>query len=100
MNDTSLQSSIDSRQMVKNLCCSNGHILQQLLVIKKIFRIIYYKQWIDGGEWKNHFDCYYELSSIEKKVIKDALLQSSLMLLLRNWQEVVTIFLDCLQHSP
>ena len=29
-----------------------------------------------------------------------ALLQSSSTLLLRNWQEVVMIFLDCIQRSP
>ena len=32
--------------------------------------------------------------------MKVALLQSSLTLLLHNWQEVVMIFLDYLQHSP
>ena len=47
---------------------------------------------IDGEEWKNYFDGYYELFSIERKEIKDSLLQSSSMLLLRNRQEVVMFF--------
>ena len=43
MNDSSLQSSIDSRQMIKNLCCSwKKHKWSHLLVIKKAFRYISY----------------------------------------------------------
>ena len=53
-----------SKIYVVHVKFTNGHIFQHLLVIKKKHFI---KQRIDGEKWKNNFDGYYELFSIEKK---------------------------------
>lgn len=107
-NDSSgaaLLGSIDSNQMVKNLCASqrihpSSFFCTFTCAQSKHFGTKILKQWIDAEEWKSRFPCYFELSALDQREINLGMQQAAAGLLLRNWQETCKIFLDYLRNSP
>ena len=102
--DSALLDSIDSKQMVKNLCSSQQyHSWDWFLTFtcnqKKHFGTAPIKNWLDDKEWTKHYPDYEYLNLTEKKEIDDALLQASAGLLLRVWEEVSQLFIDYLLKS-
>ena len=103
-NDSPLFQSVDSTQMVKNLCSSQKYHKMDLFLTftcnqKEHFGIKHIREWIDSQEWQNHFIGFKSLFEHEKIEIKNALEQSSSGLFLRNWMEVRELFLDYLLQS-
>ena len=103
--DSALLESIDSKQMVKNLCSSQKyHKMDFFLTFtcnqKKHFGMSPLKEWVDSKEWIKHYPDYHDLNVFEREEIEKAVLQASGGLLLRNWQEVCKLFLDYLRKSP
>jgi hypothetical protein len=107
-NDSSgggLLGSIDSSQMVKNLCASEKYHPKDFFITITCNQLQhwgtkYLKQWIDGDEWSHNIPNYQSMTEDEKKEIKIAVAQASSTLLLRNWQEVCKLFVDFLRYSP
>ena len=59
-NDSPLFQSVDSTQMVKNLCSSQKYHKMDLFLTftcnqKEHFGIKHIREWIDSQEWQNHF---------------------------------------------
>ena len=103
-NDSSLLESIDSNQMVRNLTAAQKYYMMDYFVTftcnqKKHFGTKPIKTWIDGDEWKQYYPGYFDLTSRERKEIKDQLLQASAGLLLRAWNETCRYFLEFLRTS-
>ena len=107
-NDSSgaaLLGSIDSNQMVKNLCASqklhpSSFFCTFTCAQARHFGTKNIKLWIDGFEWKSHFQGYEDLSDSDKREVDLGIQQAAAVLLLRNWQETCKIFLDYLKDSP
>lgn len=103
--DSGLLESIDSKQMVKNLCASQKyHSMDYFLTFtcnqKKHFGTSPIKNWVDSEAWIPFFPDYDQIPTSDRKEIKEAVLQASGVLLLRNWQEVCKLFIDYLRKSP
>lgn len=58
------------------------------------------KQWLDSGEWEQKFPKFETLDTFEKEEIKLAMMQSGQTLILRNWHETRSLFLNYLLKSP
>jgi predicted GIY-YIG superfamily endonuclease len=104
-NDSGLLESFDSNEVVKNLCASQSyHFMDMFLTFtcnqKKHFGVKCVKQWIDSTEWQAFYPGFDSLPSFEQQEVRDAIIQASAGLLLRNWQEVSTLFVDYLRKSP
>jgi len=66
---------------------------------KKHFGVKKIRNWIDSGDWKQHFPCYVEYTIDGQKEINTAIEQSAASLLLRNWMETKILFIKYLLHS-
>ncbi len=107
-NDSSgaaLLGSIDSNEMVRNLCASQrSHPFSFFCTFTcaqaRHFGTKNVKLWIDGIQWREHFPGYDNLTDCDKKEIGLGIQQAAACLLLRNWQETCKIFLDYLKESP
>lgn len=102
--DSCLTNSVDNKQMVRNLCMSQkyfrwDHFCTYTCNMKSHFGTAPIKNWIDSGEWKNHYPSFELLDSEEKKEIYKAILHSSAALLLRIWEEVFLLFINYLRKS-
>ena len=96
--------SIDSKQMVKNLCISQryhpwDHFLTFTCNQKTHFGVSPLRNWIDSGRWKNFYNNFYILDDDEQLEITASLFQSSAVLMLRAWEEVFSLFLNYLRKS-
>eukprot|EP00957_Ditylum_brightwellii_P207874 15354894-Ditylum_brightwellii.AAC.1 len=90
--DSPLLESIDSKQMVKDLCPSQKyHEMDYFLTFtcnqKDHFGTKPLQEWLDKEGWKEHFSGYYFLNNYEQKEIKEAANQASSTLYLCIWQE-------------
>lgn len=103
-NDSSLLPSTDSKQIVRNLCTSQKYhnwsfFLTFTCNMKTHFGTAPIKEWIDSGEWKQHFPGFYELEKDEQNEIEDALKASAASIFLRVWEETYLLFVEYLQKS-
>ena len=106
--DSELLGSVDSKQMVKNLCTSQKKVKWSYFLtytanhthhfgLKKI------RDWINKKGWSDSYPNYKSLSTRDQKEIDNAVSQASLGLITRIWEEVSKLFLDFLvksEHSP
>ena len=104
-NDSSLLGSVDSKQMVKNLCTSQKKVSWSFFFTftanqSQHFGLRKIKKWIDEKGWKDQFPKYNELNDNDQKEIDEAMRQSAAGLMLRIWEEVSKLFLDFLTTSP
>ena len=104
-NRAALLGSIDSNQMVKNLCASqqshpSSFFCTFTCAQARHFGTKIIKLWIDGDDWKSKFEGYKDLSDLDRHEIDNGMQQAAAGLLLRNWQETCKIFLDYLKNSP
>ena len=103
-SDNSLMSSIDSKQMVRNLCCSGKyhkwtHFLTFTCNQKNHFGTAPIKNWLDNHSYIHHFPNYFKLEPSQQEEIRRAVLQSSVGLMMRVWEEVFLLFIDYLKKS-
>ena len=82
--------SIDSRQMVKNLCASQEYFQWNIFLtficnMRKVFGEKLIREWLDDNEWTMNFPNWDTYSFFHQKEIKRALYQSALGLFLRVW---------------
>jgi hypothetical protein len=104
-NSAALLGSIDSVQMVKNLCAAQYHHPMDYFLTftcnqSKHFGTKNIKNWIDSYEWTKFYPSYKNLNKSQEEEIKTAIDQAAAGLLLRNWQETCELFLHYLRHSP
>ena len=104
-SDTALQSSIDGRQMVKNLCSACkyhkfSHFITLTCNQKKHFGTSKVKKWIDSENWKHHYSDFDTSYTKEINEIKSSIRQAAATLFLRIWQEVCKLFLVYMRNSP
>lgn len=103
-----LLGSIDSSQMVKNLCASQRYHPMDFFITLTCNQLRHFgtsmiKEWIDGSEWKQHYPGFDKLNETEQNEISRALAQAAGPLILRNWQEVCALMINFLRyakHSP
>jgi hypothetical protein len=100
-----LLGSIDSHQMVKNLCASEKYHPKDYFVTitcnqLKHFGTKILKEWIDSQEWVHMNPQFRNLTPIEKEEIQVAMAQAGSGLFLRNWQEICQLLVDYLRYSP
>ena len=103
-NDSSLFESVDNKQMVRNLCSSSEkHPMDLFLTFtcnqKEHFGVKCIRNWIDSGDWKQHYNEYRFLSDSEQDEVNKAIHRSSASLILRNWMETRALFLQYLLKS-
>ena len=105
-NDNGLLESFDSNAIVKNLCASQSyHFMDMFLTFtcnqKKHFGVKCIKQWIDSIEWHKYYHPgFRQLPDFQQQEVTQAVVQAVAVLLLRNWQEVSTLFIEYLRKSP
>ena len=71
-NDSALLESVDSKQMVKNLCVfQKYHNMDFFLTFtcnqKKHFGTSSIKDWLDSNNWQNNYSNYNDLTRFVKK---------------------------------
>ena len=107
-NDSSLLGTVDSKQMVKNLCTSQKYIKWDYFLtftanqschfgLKKI------KQWLKSKGWTHTYTRYFTMNENEQNEIDNAINQASAGLMLHIWEEISKLFLDFIttsSHSP
>lgn len=103
-NDNKLIESMDSKQIVRNLCASMSYLPKDYFLTftcnqKQHFGVSKIKNWLDEEEWKKNYNNFESLTWWQKKEIEEAILQSSSSLFLRNWQETCLLFLKYLTTS-
>ena len=103
-NDSELLGSVDSKEMVKNLCTSQSHIKWSYFLTftanhTRHFGLRKIRKWITEKRWKDSFPNYHNLSQLEQEEIDKAYNQSSSSLIVRVWEEVSKLFLNFLTTS-
>jgi predicted GIY-YIG superfamily endonuclease len=103
-NDSSLLGSVDSKQMVKNLCSSQKkvqwtHFLTFTSNHKMHFGIKTIREWLDYKGWQHTFPGYHNLNNNDQSEIDNAVNQASAGLILRVWEETSKLFLDFIKNS-
>ena len=96
--------SIDSRQMVKNLCTSQEYFEWDVFLtftcnMRKHFGTKPIREWLDKDEWIYLYPYWDSYSIFEQEEIKQAIHQAASGLLLRVWEEVSAIFIEYLSNS-
>ena len=100
--ETNLHDSIDSKQMVKNLCASQKYLPMHFFLTFTVNQLEHFgvkniKEWIDGYEWTSYFDGFEDFTLKERTYLKKSMDQAAAPLLLRNWMETI-IFMQVLSH--
>ena len=106
--DSNFLHSIDSRQMVKNLCSSQEYFPWDFFLtftcnMRKHFGTKPIREWLDNDEWKQHYPRWESYTFSQQIEIKKSLHQAASGLFLRVWEEVSAIFIDFLgngEESP
>jgi hypothetical protein len=103
-DDSSFLHSIDSRQMVKNLCASQEYFQWDVFLtftcnMKKHFGTKPIREWLDNDEWTKDYPDWCTYSIFQQQEIKRALHQAAGGLFLRVWEEVSAIFIKYLTKS-
>ena len=104
-DDSSFLHSIDSRQMVRNLCASQEYFQWDVFLtftcnMRKHFGTKPIREWLDHNEWTNHYPHWNTYSIFQQEEIRRGLHQSASGLFLRVWEEVSAIFINYLSNSP
>ena len=104
-SDSTILGSVDSKQMVKNLCTSQKYIKWSYFLTytsnhKRHFGTKTIKEWLDQKGWKDTYPNYMNLSTVDQEEIDNSFNQASIGLILRVWEEVSKLFLDFIQNSP
>ena len=104
-DDSSFLHSIDSRQMVKNLCASQEYFQWDVFLtftcnMRRHFGTKPIREWLDDNEWTKHYPDWCIYSLFQQQEIKRAMHQSANGLFLRVWEEVSAIFINYLSNSP
>ena len=107
-SDSTLLGSVDSKQMVKNLCSSQKYISWSYFLTftanqSKHFGLKTIRKWIDTKGWQWKYPNYHSLNEKDQLEIDKAMDQASSGLMLRVWEEVSKLFLDFIstsKHSP
>ena len=103
--DSSILGSIDSKQMVKNLCTSQKHISWSYFLTftanqSRHFGTKIIRKWLEDKGWQNIYPNYHDMTSDDQIEIDNAMNQTASGLMLRVWEEVSKLFLDFLTKSP
>ena len=103
-DDSNFLHSIDSRQMVKNLCSSQEFFQWDIFLtftcnMRKHFGTKPIRQWLDDDDWKEYFPKWNSYHVYQQKEIERAMHQAASGLFLRVWEEVSAIFIDYLKNS-
>ena len=101
---SSLHDSIDSKQMVKNLCSSQKYKKMTEFItltcnMKTHFGIKMIKEWIDGNEWHQYYPGYHKLNFSDQIEIEKSMSQVACVYFLRNWMEVRKSLLNYIYKS-
>ena len=104
-NDSNIHESIDSKQMVRNLCAAQKYIQSDFFVTytcnqKKHFGTKPIKEWLDSEEWIHEYKDFHKLPLHHQNEIKKAMVQASGVLMFRTWEEASKLFLEYLYKSP
>jgi hypothetical protein len=99
-----LHDSIDSKQMVKNLCSSQRYKKMTEFItltcnMKQHFGIKMIKNWIDSEKWCQHYPGYYDLNSSDQIEVSKSMTQAACGYFLRNWMEVRKSLLNYIYNS-
>ena len=102
--DSNFLHSIDSRQMVKNLCSSQEYFPWDFFLtftcnMRQHFGTKPIREWLDSDEWKEHYPRWESYTSTQQREIKQSLHQAASGLFLRVWEEVSAIFIDFLRNG-
>lgn len=102
--DSPLHDSIDSKQIVKNLCASQKYVPMTFFLTFTVNQLEHFgvreiKRWIDGSKWKQFYDNFNDLSYEEKEEVKNGLEQAAAPILLRNWMETRIFLIDYIYGS-
>ena len=102
--DSSLLGSVDSKQMVKNLCSSQKKTSWSFFLTFTANQSRHpglkpLRNWLETKGWRNVFPGYCDLTDSVQKEIDDAINQAAAGLMLRIWEETSKIFLDYLTQS-
>ena len=102
--DSNFLHSIDSRQMVKNLCASQEFFPWDIFLtftcnMRKHFGTRPIREWLDNDEWKQYYPKWEIIAPHHQKEIEMALIEAAAGLFLRVWEEVSSIFIDYLKNS-
>ena len=102
--DTSLHDSIDSKQIVKNLCASQKYLPMNFFITFTVNQMEHFgvkkiKQWVDSTLWEKHYNNYTSLSFDERMEVRKSLEQAAAPILLRNWMETRTFLIDYIYDS-
>jgi hypothetical protein len=105
INDSSLLGSIDSKQMVKNLCTSQKYISWSYFLTftanqSRHFGLRRIRHWIDKKGWQDVYPGYKLMNHLDQKEIDSAINQTASGLMLRIWEEVSELFLNFITKSP
>ena len=97
--DSSLLGSVDSKQMVKNLCTSQkflswSYFLTYTANQDRHFGLKPIKKWLKHKGWSELYSGYNDMISSDQEEINNAVVQASSGIILRVWEEVSKIFLD------
>ena len=81
-NDSTLFDSVDSQRMVNNLCASQKYHKMDYFVTytcnqAEHFGVCNIKNWVDNGEWNDHYPEFHFLPDFGKKEIHEAVVQAS-----------------------
>ena len=103
-NDSFLSDSIDSKQMVKNLCSSmRYHKMSFFLTFTcnqaENFGVAPVKNWVDSSNWHENYPGFDKLKDYEKEEVINGMQQASCVVVLRNWMETRKLFIDYLATS-
>ena len=107
-NDSAILGSVDSKQMVKNLCTSQKYVKWSYFLTftanhTRHFGLKIIREWINSKGWTDTYPDYKLLNEFDQREIDKAVIQASSGLILRIWEEVSQLFLQYLtesEHSP
>ena len=105
INDSSLLGSVDSKQMVKNLCTSQKYISWSYFLTftanqSRHFGLRRIRKWIEKKGWKDTYPKYKLMSEFDQTEIDNSINQAASGLMLRIWEEVSQLFLEFITKSP
>ena len=103
-DSSGLHDSIDSKQMVRNLCASQKNYTMHYFLTFTCNQKLHFgtspiKNWIDGDEWKHCFMNFFNRPHWEQQEIHNQLIQAAGPLLLRNWLETRIFLIEYLRGS-
>jgi predicted GIY-YIG superfamily endonuclease len=103
--DSTLLGSVDSKQMVKNLCTSQKYVKWDYFLTFTANQSCHFglkpiRKWIENKGWASIYPGYNDLNETYQREIDDAVNQASAGLMLRVWEEVSILFLEFITKSP